>query len=124
MAQAPDNEPVRPAPPGGANQPEPKPPAGGAATAPAKPKRSPKPKRRNLPPWKVLLHNDDVNTFDYVILTIRMLTPLSQQDAELRAQEADKSGVALLLSTHKERAELYVQQFTSRQLSVTMEPAE
>jgi ATP-dependent Clp protease adaptor protein ClpS len=34
------------------------------------------------------------------------------------------SGVALVLVTHKERAELYVEQFASKRLTVTIEPAE
>ena len=33
-------------------------------------------------------------------------------------------GVALLLVTHKERAELYADQFQSKGLTVTIEPAE
>jgi ATP-dependent Clp protease adaptor protein ClpS len=95
----------------------------------AKPKRTRKttPKKKPpqpLPPWKVLLHNSDEPTFDYVIETITQLTSLNEQDAELRAVEADKTGVALLLTTHKERAELYQEQFTSKGLVVTIEPAE
>ena len=38
--------------------------------------------------------------------------------------EADDTGVALILTTHKERAELYQEQFTSKGLVVTIEPAE
>jgi hypothetical protein len=38
--------------------------------------------------------------------------------------EADKTGVALLLTTHKERAELYKDQFESKGLTVTIEPDE
>ena len=34
------------------------------------------------------------------------------------------TGVALLLTTHKERAELYQEQFQSKGLTVTIEPAE
>ena len=37
--------------------------------------------------------------------------------------EAHKSGVALLLVTHKERAELYLDQFQSMGLSVSIEPS-
>jgi len=101
----------------------------GSGTATAKPKRARKaaPKRRPpqpLPPWKVLLHNDDKNSFDFVIVAIVDLTPLNEQDAETRAAEAHKTGVALLLTTHKERAELYQEQFTSKGLVVTIEPAE
>ena len=89
-------------------------------TKPAPTRRPP----RMLPPWKVLLHNDDVNSFEHVIASIVMLTTLSEQDAVLRTVEAHKTGVALLLTTHKERAELYMEQFTSRKLTVTIEPEE
>ncbi len=77
-----------------------------------------------LPQYKVLLHNDDVNDVLYVVGTIVELTPLDVDQAKLRTIEADKTGVALLLITHKERAELYQEQFTSKQLTVTIEPAE
>lgn len=77
-----------------------------------------------LPQYKVLLHNDDVNDFGYVIGTIVELTPLDEQEAKTRVKEADESGVSLLLITHKERAELYQEQFTSKQLTVTIEPTE
>jgi ATP-dependent Clp protease adaptor protein ClpS len=77
-----------------------------------------------LPPWKVLLHNDDKNDMLYVVETIMELTPLNEQAAILRMKEAHQSGVALLLTTHKERAELYKDQFTSKGLTVTIEPAE
>ena len=94
-----------------------------------KPKKSRKtsPKRKPpqpLPPWKVLLHNDDKNDMIYVVETIMSLTPLKEQDALLRMEEAHKTGVALLLTTHKERAELYKEQFQSKGLVVTIEPAE
>ena len=101
----------------------------GSSTATAKPKRAPKraPKRKPpglLPPWKVLLHNDDKNTHQFVTTTIVELTPLNEQEAELRMKEADKTGVALILVTHKERAELYKDQFESKGLTVTIEPDE
>lgn len=89
---------------------------GGVATRPAPP--TPK----QLPPFKVLLHNDDENTMEHVVETILMLTPLNQQDAILRMLEAHESGCALLLVTHKERAELYAEQFASRKIVVTIEP--
>lgn len=89
-----------------------------ATTRPAPTKRPPKP----LPQWRVLLHNDDVNTFEHVINSIVMLTPLNEQDAEICAQEADRTGLSLVLITHRERAELYKDQFESRSLTVTIEP--
>ena len=100
-----------------------------SSSAVAKPKRARKTTAKKkppqpLPPWKVLLHNDDKNDVGYVVDTIMQLTSLNQQDAELRTKEADKTGLALLLTTHKERAELYQEQFTSKGLVVTIEPAE
>ncbi len=101
----------------------------GTATAPAKPKTArkrasqPKPPQP-LPPWKVLLHNDDKNEAFFVVTTIMELTPLNEQDSLLRMKEAHETGVALLLVTHKERAELYKDQFESKGLTVSLEPAE
>jgi ATP-dependent Clp protease adaptor protein ClpS len=97
----------------------------GATATAAPPKADPKKKPpQPLPPWKVLLHNDDHNDIEYVVLTVMTLTPLNQEDAVQRTIEAHESGVALLLTTHKERAELYRDQFGSKGLTVTIEPAE
>lgn len=79
---------------------------------------------RLLPPYRVLLHNDDVNTFDHVIRTIRKLTPLTLEEAIQRTLEAHETGVSLLLVTTKERSELYVEQFAACRLTVTCEPDE
>ena len=77
-----------------------------------------------LPPFKVLLHNDDKNVMEDVVASILMLTPLKEQEAILRMLEAHETGCALLLVTHKERAELYVEQFASCNITVTMEADE
>jgi ATP-dependent Clp protease adaptor protein ClpS len=77
---------------------------------------------RQLPPYRVLLHNDDVNSFDHVIRSIQRLTPLKLEEAVERTLEAHERGVSLLLVTHRERAELYVEQFASVGLTVTCEP--
>jgi len=75
-----------------------------------------------LPQWKLLLHNDDFNEIGYVVETIIELTCLRPQQALLQTLEADRSGVALLMSTHRERAELLCEQFASKRLTVTAEP--
>ncbi len=77
-----------------------------------------------LPPWKVLLHNDDVNSANYVVETILQLTPLDKHEAEDRMEEAHNEGISLLLTAHKERAEHFQEQFTSKGLTVTIEPGE
>ncbi len=79
---------------------------------------------QQLPPYRVLLHNDDVNSFDHVIRSIQRLTPLKLEEAVERTLEAHERGVSLLLVTHRERAELYVEQFASLSLTVTCEPEE
>jgi ATP-dependent Clp protease adaptor protein ClpS len=97
-----------------------------ATATKVKPQKKSSPQKKPpqpLPPWKVLLHNDDKNEVKFVVETIISLTPLNKQDAELRMMEAHETGVALLLTTHKERAELYMEQFASKSLIVTIEPA-
>lgn len=97
------------------------------AAVKAKPSQKKKPARKppsHLPPWKVLLHNDDKNDMPSVVMAIIELTPLKEQEAILRMKEAHETGVALLLTTHKERAELYKDQFESKGMTVTIEPAE
>jgi ATP-dependent Clp protease adaptor protein ClpS len=96
----------------------------------AKPKSAkskPDPKRSppgHLPPYRVLLHDDPVNTFENVILSLLDLTPLDEQAAFKCTLQADREKVALVLVTHKERAELYVEQFKTRGITLSIEPAE
>lgn len=93
---------------------------GGTATI-TRPETAP-PKVKRMPPWKVLLHNDDVNEAGYVVEVIIELTTLQPQVALVRMLEAHKTGVSLLLTTHQEHAELLAEQFTSKRLTVTIEP--
>ena len=93
---------------------------GGQATA-VKTRPAP-PKVDRLPPWDVLLHNDDLNDMGYVVESIIMLTTLRPEFAIERMFEAHRTGVAHLLSTHQEHAELLQEQFMSRGLSTTIEP--
>lgn len=92
---------------------------GGSATA-VRPKPAP-PRPKLLPPWKVLLHNDSVNDMVYVIDTIVELTTLNRHAAVTRMLEAHNTGLALLLVTHREHAELLSEQFASKRLTVTIE---
>ncbi len=95
-------------------------PDGGTAvrTTPARPRV------RHLPPWRLLLHNDSVNDMPYVVETIIALTTLNRHDAVTRMLEAHNRGLALLLTTHREHAELLDEQFQSKRLKVTIEPAD
>lgn len=92
----------------------------------APPRRDPRPSKptpQNLPPFKVLLHNDDVSPMDHVVRSLRQLTPLNAAQATVVMLTAHTRGLALVLVTHKERAELYVEQFRTKKLTVTIEPA-
>jgi ATP-dependent Clp protease adaptor protein ClpS len=98
---------------------------GGYNAVPVKHLREKLPKQpapKTLPPWKVILHNDDVNEIPKVVQVICQLTHLNKEEAVARTLEAHKSGAALLLVTHQERAELYVEQFLTYKLTVTAEP--
>ncbi len=98
----------------------------GVAVAEAPPQRKPRPappKQDKLPPFNVVLHNDEVNSMEHVIKTILVLTPLTLEVAIRKMLEAHARKRSLLLTTHKERAELYRDQFKSRKLTVTIEPA-
>ena len=94
---------------------------GAAVQTPAKPTPA-KPRHRKLPPFKLLLHNDEFNTMDTVVIRIVKLTPLSAAQAIDKMLEAHRSGTAILLVTHKERGELYVQQFASARITTSLEP--
>jgi ATP-dependent Clp protease adaptor protein ClpS len=82
------------------------------------------PRVERMPQFRVLLHNDQVSEALYVVEALCELTPLMPQRAAAVMMEAHRTGVALVLVTHQERAELYVDQFRSKRLVVTMEPAE
>ena len=121
MADAPDTNPPVPQEPAPQETPQ----QGGPATAVAERPAPAPPDRKldKLPPFKVLLHNDDVSSMEHVVQSVVELTPLTIERSVQAMLEAHKSGVALLLVTHKERAELYCEQFRTKKLIVTMEEA-
>lgn len=85
---------------------------------------------RLAPRWKVILHNDDVTTFDFVIDLLITLFRKPHVEAVKLTYEVDRSGSALVVVTSLERAELYLEQVRSLArprgfpLVATMEPAD
>lgn len=63
-------------------------------------------KRKPLPPWNVVLLDDNDHTYDYVVRMLRTLFGHSPTHAYQMAQEVDRTGRVTVLTTHKERAEL------------------
>ena len=85
---------------------------------------------RLAPRWKVLLLDDDVTTFEFVIHLLVSLFHKEIEEAVRLTFEVHETGSALVTVTSLERAELYVEQVRSLArpqgfpLSATMEPAE
>ena len=78
--------------------------------------------RKNSPLYKVLLHNDPVNTMEYVVTTLRAVVPqLSEQDALGVMLEAHNTGIGLVIVCDLEPAEFYSETLNSKGLTTTIE---
>ena len=78
-----------------------------------------------LPPFVVILYNDEVHTFDDVIKALLLCIPvLSSERAQQVTNEAHEQGRAVVISCPKETAELYTERLLSKGLTVTMEQAQ
>lgn len=84
---------------------------------PAQPATLPRPdeatKVEQLPPWNVVLLDDDEHTYDYVIRMLQELFAYTPQRAYVAAKEVDTKGRVICCTTHKERAELKQDQIHS-----------
>lgn len=100
-------------------------PSAAPANAPASASKPKAPQGRvdQLPPFRVLLHNDDVNDMEHVVRSLISLAGLRLPRAVEVTLEAHETGVALVVVTHKERAELVAEQLASTGLTATIEPA-
>jgi len=76
------------------------------AVAPAKPKSAKKKQPRHLPRWNVVLLNDDDHSYEYVIEMLKVLFGHPEEKGFELAKEVDESGRVIVLTTHRERAEL------------------
>jgi ATP-dependent Clp protease adaptor protein ClpS len=92
---------------------------GGAAVLDKAPERVRKPSPR----YKVLLHNDPVNSMEYVVATLRQVVPsLSEQDAIAVMLETHNTGVGLVIVCDIEPAEFYCETLKAKGLTSTIEP--
>lgn len=74
-----------------------------------------------LPPYAVILHNDDVNSMDHVVESLLMCVPdLSQERAAEIMLEAHNHGQAMVVVCPLERAEAYRDCLQSRGLTATI----
>ena len=78
--------------------------------------------RKISPKYKVLLHNDPVNTMDYVVQSLRQVVPqLSEQDALAIMLEAHNTGIGLVIVCDLEPAEFYSETLNMKGLTSTIE---
>ena len=75
-------------------------------TLPAIPKLKPKERTKRQPPYHVILLNDDDHSYQYVILMLQELFGHPVEKGFQLAEEVDKTGRAVVLTTTKEHAEL------------------
>ena len=82
-----------------------------------------RPRDRQLPRYKVILHHDPLHDLMFVVRSVMELTRFPRAEATHKMWEAHHCGRSVLLTTYRERAELYVEQFASKGLTVSIEPA-
>ena len=78
-----------------------------ATIAPSKPAGKPKKRPpKQMPPFHVVLLNDDDHSYEYVIEMLKSIFGHTDQQGFKLADEVDKTGRAIVFTTHKELAEL------------------
>ena len=78
--------------------------------------------KNKSPKYKVLLHNDPVNSMEYVTNSLREVVPqLSEQDAVSIMLEAHNTGIGLVIICDLEPAEFYSESLKSKGISSSIE---
>ncbi len=79
--------------------------------------------RKLAPQYRVLLHNDDYNTMEYVVQVIITTVPsITQPQAVSIMMEAHSNGIALVITCAQEHAEFYCETLKNHGLTSTIEP--
>jgi len=79
---------------------------GWKAQVKAAPRPAEEAETRQLPPYHVVLINDQQHTYDYVVHMVRAIFGYTQERGLMIAAEVDKTGRAIICTTHRELAEL------------------
>jgi ATP-dependent Clp protease adapter protein ClpS len=73
--------------------------------------------------WSVLLHNDDVHTFDYVTeCIVKVVKTLHKRKAYAVTVEAHSRGIAVVTMTFKQQAKIFCLQLQKYGLTVSIAP--
>ena len=77
------------------------------------------------PRYRVLLHNDDFNSMEYVVQTLmKTVAGMTQPQAVNIMMEAHTNGMALVITCALEPAEFYCETLRNHGLTSTIEPDE
>ena len=77
-----------------------------------------------LPPYAVILHNDDYHEADYVVTALlRSVTSLAVNEAVMIMLDAHNNGQAVVVTCPLEQAELYRDRIRTFGLGATIEKA-
>ena|ERR1700730_13021444 len=78
---------------------------------------------RLLPPYNVILLNDDYNSMDYVVMVLlHTINTLTQVEAEQIMLTAHLLGSAIVITCPKETAEFHQERILSYGLTATIAP--
>ncbi|MEO1400109.1 MAG: ATP-dependent Clp protease adapter ClpS [Cyanobacteria bacterium J06635_1] len=81
--------------------------------------------RKLAPRYRVLLHNDDYNTMEYVVESLVKTVPsLTIPQAVDIMMQAHNAGTALVITCALEHAEFYCESLCEKGLTSTIEPDE
>lgn len=81
--------------------------------------------RKLAPRYRVLLHNDDFNSMEYVVQVLMQAVPsVTQPQAVSIMMEAHTNGLALVITCAQEHAEFYCETLKNHGLTSTIEPDE
>jgi ATP-dependent Clp protease adaptor protein ClpS len=81
--------------------------------------------RKPAPRYRVLLHNDEFNSMEYVVQTLmQTVAGMTQPQAVNIMMEAHTNGVGLVITCTLEHAEFYSETLLSHGLTSTIEPDE
>jgi ATP-dependent Clp protease adaptor protein ClpS len=78
-----------------------------------KPQEREQTKTRRVPPYNVVLDNDDYHSFEFVVQVLRKALGYSEQRAFLLTAQAHRTGRSVVWTGPKEVAELKVEQIRS-----------
>ena len=81
--------------------------------------------RKPAPRYRVLLHNDDFNSMEFVVgILIQTIPQLTQPQAVNIMMEVHTNGMALVITCAQEHAEFYCETLKNNGLTSTIEPDE